>query len=291
MRSDVLLCPECHATLFRVTEHLQCENLHSYPLIDGVIPCLLSPQLLTPHLQHQLAYFSNEFQTQTSYRLEPWMKKYVQCALAFFGTPQNQGIVLDIGAGSGYMTIELARAGWHVIALDLTPRSLQKLVRHAREEGIASRITPVVASALDLPLRNASVDAIVANAVIEHLPDDARFVAELARVARPRARGMLVAPIRFKYVWPWWWPINYLHDRRIGHLRRYDRKCLAHLLARYGFHIDDVFYSGHAVKVCGTLLQMLFKTKRLDEFLERVDARCAHRAYGSSNITVLFSRS
>lgn len=290
MKLELLHCPRCYSTLHRSASELQCQNGHSYHLIDQTIPVLLLPEVITSQLQHQLAYFGVEFAKQTPYRLEPWMKKYVHIALSFFGTPREEQFVLDVGAGSGYMSIELARRGWHVIALDLTPQSLQKLLHHAHQEGVHTRITPVVASALALPLKNNAISAVVANAVIEHLPDDNKFLAEIARVTQPSARGILVAPIRFKYVWPWWWPVNYIHDRRIGHLRRYDRNCCEELLARHGFKIDDVLYTGHALKVCGTLLQMLLKTNRFDNLLERLDARAARHAYGSSNITVLFSR-
>jgi ubiquinone/menaquinone biosynthesis C-methylase UbiE len=270
---------------------LVCGNQHSYAVAEQCIPVLLDQRENPAHYAQQVAYFTKENRAYAGYHVDPWMRKYIDAAVQHFGPPSAGATAVDIGAGSGYITIELARAGWQVIALDLTPASMVSLVRSAREQGVLDRITPVIGSALELPIADASVDAIVGNAVIEHLPDDNKFTAELARIAKPGARGLLVAPIKLKYVWPWFWPVNYYHDRCIGHLRRYDRKTFAALLSRHGFSLDAVQYSGHFLKVVGTLLQMLCRTHRFDEWLERCDARGARRAHGSSNITVTFNKS
>lgn len=287
---NIVRCVQCHGPLLRQGATMCCANAHTYPLADGCIPILLDQRENCSHYAGQVEYFTNEFKNYGGYRLDPWMRKYVDAALQHFGPPHAGATAVDIGAGSGYISIELARAGWHVIALDLTPASMVSLVQSARQQGLFERITPVIASAMDLPIANASIDAIVGNAVIEHLPDDDKFTTELARVAKPGARGLLVAPIKLKYVWPWLWPVNYYHDRRIGHLRRYDRATFAALLARHGFSVDQAQYSGHFVKVAGTLGQMLLGTHRYDEWLERCDRRGAQRAYGSSNLTVTFHK-
>lgn len=51
--------------------------------------------------------------------------------------------------------------------------------------------------------------------------------------------------------------------------------------------IVNVSYTGRSPKVCGTLLQMLLKTNRFNDYSERLDARAARQAYGSCNSTVL----
>jgi len=285
-----LRCIECAAPLTRSGETLVCANGHHYSLVDGCIAVMIRAGANARHFAQQIAYFTNECKEYRGYHVEAWMRKYVDAAMQHFGPPRTGAVALDVGAGSGYITIELARAGWHVIAVDLTPASMVNLVRSARAEGVLDRITPVIGSAMELPLVDACVDAAVGNAIIEHLPDDDRFTAELARACTPGARGMLVAPIALKYVWPWWWLVNFYHDRSIGHLRRYDRAAFTTLLTRHGFVVDGFAYSGHFLKVAGTLLQMLVRTHKYDEWLERWDARGAQRAYGSSNITVRFHK-
>ncbi|MCX7847078.1 MAG: class I SAM-dependent methyltransferase [bacterium] len=286
---ELLQCPRCSGTLARVSQCLVCGCGHVYQLVDGEIAVLLHhDDERSSHYAQQIRYFTREYHTCRRYHLAAWMRKYVEMALAHFGPPRSGAVALDVGAGSGYMSIELARAGWRVIALDLTPAGVATLLNAASAEGVRERIVPIIGSAMNLPVSAACVDAVVGNAIIEHLPDDQRFVAELARVCRAGARGMLVAPIKLRYVWPWFWLVNWYHDRRIGHLRRYDCIRFKTLLEQHGFVLDDVRYTGHGIKVAGTLLQMLFHTHRFDEWLERIDARHCYRAYGSSNVTALF---
>jgi ubiquinone/menaquinone biosynthesis C-methylase UbiE len=283
----LLRCIQCHTLLSPKNDSMICENGHIYPLINGNIP-ILREKVDYGHYAHQLDFFSKEFSRSKGYKLQPWMCKYVDVAIQHLGAPDGEATVLDVGAGSGYISIELARAGWHVVALDLTPESMINLVQTANHEGLSEKITPVVGSALDLPIMDNCIDAVVGNAIIEHLPDDDIFVSELARVSTAHARGMLVAPIKLKYVWPFFWAVNYYHDRRIGHLRRYDRRSFETLLSRHDFIVDNVSYSGHFIKVVGTLMQMLLKMNRYGEWLETIDARSIHRVYGSSNVMVTF---
>ena len=55
----------------------------------------------------------------------------------------------------------------------------------------------LVADAQALPLADASVELAVSFHVLEHVPDDARALAELARVLSPTGRLLLCAPMNF----------------------------------------------------------------------------------------------
>ena len=71
------------------------------------------------------------------------------------------------------------------------------------------------ASALDLPLEDASVDAIASLNVLEHLSDDVGALAEMRRVLRPGGRAAIVVPAG---------PGLYdFYDRHLQHERRYAR--------------------------------------------------------------------
>lgn len=50
-------------------------------------------------------------------------------------------------------------------------------------------------SAEELPLKDGSIDLALCTQVLEHLPNPARGVAEIARVLRSRGRGILSIPI------------------------------------------------------------------------------------------------
>jgi SAM-dependent methyltransferase len=86
--------------------------------------------------------------------------------------------VLDLGAGTGLLTDVLLAAGHEVVAVDLSARMLQQLA--TRLPGVRTE----VGGAEDVPLPDASVDAVVAGQAA-HWFDPVPAAAELRRVLRP----------------------------------------------------------------------------------------------------------
>jgi SAM-dependent methyltransferase len=95
------------------------------------------------------------------------------------------GVAWDVGCGNGQLAVALAERFDRVVATDLAQKQLDHAIPHARVE---YRCAPAEASGLP----PASVDLIVA-AQAAHWFDWPRFVAEVARVARPGARAALVS--------------------------------------------------------------------------------------------------
>jgi SAM-dependent methyltransferase len=62
------------------------------------------------------------------------------------------GPILDVGAGTGRVTLHLARRGHDVVALDIDPALLAELERRAAAEGL--RVRTVVADAADFALEH-----------------------------------------------------------------------------------------------------------------------------------------
>ncbi len=93
------------------------------------------------------------------------------------------GTMLDVGCGSG-QTMRWFRElhpGWQTVGLDLSFEGL----RAAREAGGES---VMAASALELPMRDQSVDMVITLDVIQHLPlggGDETALREIRRVLRP----------------------------------------------------------------------------------------------------------
>jgi ubiquinone/menaquinone biosynthesis C-methylase UbiE len=98
--------------------------------------------------------------------------------------------VVDLGCGAGDMLNALAGEFEQRIGLDaFTVRLEQSDSAHTRdwEHRIADLNLP-------FPLETESVDAVMANQVIEHIVDPVRFVAEIHRVLRPGGRCMITTP-------------------------------------------------------------------------------------------------
>jgi ubiquinone/menaquinone biosynthesis C-methylase UbiE len=94
--------------------------------------------------------------------------------------------VADVGAGTGYFTVRLARAipDGQVIATDIEPDMVRYLGERAQRERLAN-IRTVLAGAADPNLTAASVDRILVVDVWHHLDDRKRYAAGLAAALRP----------------------------------------------------------------------------------------------------------
>src|SRR5205814_3590625 len=96
-------------------------------------------------------------------------------------------LVADVGAGTGDLSFATAARGARVLAIDLSPGMLAVLDRRAGES-LRSRIRPIVGSAEQLPLPDASVDRIVTGFTVRNIGDRPRAFREFRRVLRPSGR-------------------------------------------------------------------------------------------------------
>jgi ubiquinone/menaquinone biosynthesis C-methylase UbiE len=92
---------------------------------------------------------------------------------------------LEIGAGTGYFTLNLMRAGLlrEGVATDISPGMLSALSRSAGELGLS--VETAVCEASSLPFGDDSFDLVFGHAVLHHLPDLDRAFGEFRRVLRP----------------------------------------------------------------------------------------------------------
>ena len=97
-------------------------------------------------------------------------------------------IVADIGAGTGYFTLPIARVVSRVLAVDMQPEMLEILRTRVGDLPIET----VLGEATKTTLKDASADlALLAN-VWHELDDHDAALAELARVLRPNGRVAIV---------------------------------------------------------------------------------------------------
>jgi demethylmenaquinone methyltransferase/2-methoxy-6-polyprenyl-1,4-benzoquinol methylase len=102
--------------------------------------------------------------------------------------------VLDVAAGTGLVTAELARHGaGQVVALDQSEAMLAGArARAARDPALTDRVTFVAGEAERLPFADGEFDALSFTYLLRYVDDRAATMRELARVLRPGARiGML----------------------------------------------------------------------------------------------------
>jgi SAM-dependent methyltransferase len=115
------------------------------------------------------------------YRQEPVFAD----ATAFALTYLTGSVICDLGPGAGDDTAALRESGHQVVGVDVTTHL------HLCPNGQL-----ILGSALDLPLGTASVDGVLANRILHHIPDGPVSASEIARVLTPGGTTALVWPDR-----------------------------------------------------------------------------------------------
>ena len=102
--------------------------------------------------------------------------------------------VLEIGPGTGNYTTELLDAGHTMVAADISTRQLKDLRATVARRGTpGDNLTTMTADVVDLPLADASVDAVVCfGGPVSYVFDAApTAIAEMLRVTRPGGHILL----------------------------------------------------------------------------------------------------
>jgi 2-polyprenyl-3-methyl-5-hydroxy-6-metoxy-1,4-benzoquinol methylase len=144
--------------------------------------------------------------------------------------------VLDVGCGEGVLTHQWAQAlgERRIVGIDLEDAKLQAEWETRRRPNLEYRTM----LAENMPFADDEFDMACAIEVLEHVPDPAHTVAEMARVAR---RHLLVSVPRE----PLWRMLNmargtYLSDlgNTPGHVNHWSKRSFVRLLSQHGEVIE-----------------------------------------------------
>jgi SAM-dependent methyltransferase len=166
-------------------------------------------------------------QSSRDHFLDVWTRRAL---LRGLGPLPAHAVIADLGCSTGHLLADLdeAHPDATLIGVDLVASGLRKA------QALVPRARLLQADVCELPLQDASLDAALSANLLEHVPDDVRALAELARVLRPGARAAVVVPAG---------PRTYdYYDRFLGHERRYARGELAAKARRVGL---EVLFDAH----------------------------------------------
>ncbi len=149
--------------------------------------------------------------------------------------------VLDFGCGGGRHSFEAMRRGAVTIALDSDREALagasawvRALLEQDKETAEAGGHGDLVAGdGSSLPFPDGCFDRVIAAEVLEHVPDDSRVLAELARVLRPGGVIAVTVPRWYPEAANWALSSEY-HNVPGGHVRIYRHRQIGQRLHRAG---------------------------------------------------------
>lgn len=239
---DLLRCPRCGRPDLREGEQLSCGACGAgFASVDG-FPVLLSPASGDDPVRARIASYYDgaaegyELAHGIGHPGGAWSiaNKYVPF-LARHLRPGDS--VLEIGSGTGRLTVDLLKLAGTVVASDVAPGMLRWAKRSNR------LATGVVADAEALPFRDGVFDACVAMNALSYCVDKDAALREAARVLRPGGKLLL---IDMNYLLHF--PYLLLGIREWRKSRLWTRQLLEstpwgwrHRLVRAGFRVAEAF--------------------------------------------------
>jgi ubiquinone/menaquinone biosynthesis C-methylase UbiE len=104
--------------------------------------------------------------------------------------------ILDLGAGLGPCSLEAARRGAEVVALEISPIAANAIRNKAREQNLTDRLEVQVGAAESIDLPDHSIHTVFSCNMLMHVDRDQVF-AEVKRLLRPGGTYVLIEPLKY----------------------------------------------------------------------------------------------
>ena len=118
------------------------------------------------------------------------MAEYQQLAARISAIVPAGGSVLEVAPGPGFLSIELAKRGLRVRAVDISKTFVELARQNAAAAGVKTRFQ--LGNAAALPVEDSSVDFVVCRAAFKNFTQPLKAMAEMRRVLRPGGTAMLI---------------------------------------------------------------------------------------------------
>jgi SAM-dependent methyltransferase len=146
--------------------------------------------------------------------------------------------VLEVGAGAGFITRELAKRGRHIVALEPTSEPHSQLVENVasltnvvvHQQTLQSFVDEWSRTGWEMP----TFDSVVYINVLEHIKDDVTELSLAKSVLAPGGRVVIVVPAHQ-------WLYSKV-DWLTGHVMRYSKKSLRDVVQAAGLRVLDIRY-------------------------------------------------
>ncbi|MGY4879479.1 class I SAM-dependent methyltransferase [Vreelandella aquamarina] len=150
--------------------------------------------------------------------------------------PGTHPRVLDIGAGVGGLMRQAADAGFDMLGLDITHDFNRLNQGLSQLAGLQRHSHCITADALNLPLSDASMDAVLFQHSFLNMPDSSRVLEECRRVLRQDGRLVMHEVVIGPKADTMRYPVPWASDAQHSHLEAADD--LMHKLRQAGFCVD-----------------------------------------------------
>jgi SAM-dependent methyltransferase len=131
---------------------------------------------------------TREYAVYHAYSLEPFLDRVA--------ASRGHVRALDVGCGTGVVTLALARRHFDVVGVDHSPEMLAIAARKLKEEGLSARCRLERADVRSLRFDDAEFACVTCQGLLHHLEELEPCLAEMARVLAPGGFFYISEPCR-----------------------------------------------------------------------------------------------
>ncbi len=181
----ILQCPDCQNPIHTKANNYHCLACNREFDVEEGIPVLL-PKNFSGEEAAEADFHSAiaaSWEEENQMESEHVRSVHMRFLAHLFELKQDS-LILEVGCGTGWDGIQLARRGMQVVETDISVGMLQVANMTATREGFHERVCHIGATADTLPFADESFDAVFCAAALHHFDDPACYLREMHRIIK-----------------------------------------------------------------------------------------------------------
>lgn len=112
----------------------------------------------------------------------------------------NNKVIADLGAGTGFISLEIAKKANIVFSVDSSKNMLGELYKAVKDSNL-NNIYPINSEVEDLPLFDDSIDLIFMNMALHHVENPDKAIKEIYRILKPGGKVIITDVLEHNGQW------------------------------------------------------------------------------------------
>lgn len=140
------------------------------------------------------AVLATSYEKATRLAIESYYQQVAEEIVADF----EEGALLDLGTGPGYLPVEIAKLSpaITILAVDLSRKLIRMAGANALKAGVADRVRFEVGNAAKLRYNDDAFDMVTSTGMLHSLKNPTAVLSEMMRVLKPEGQAWIYDPAR-----------------------------------------------------------------------------------------------